>query len=221
VPGINSNQISAAQQRAVAELITLAPVLDELAQALRGYEAHLVGGSVRDALLGQLTAAGAAYERDVDGTDPGVTDRDAADLDVTTNARPAEILAAVEGIADAVWTTGIEFGTVGIARHGWRIEITTFRADAYDRRSRNPEVRFGTSLTEDLARRDFTINAMAMSLDEDRTFTDPYGGLADLVAQRLRTPAAPEDSLADDPLRMMRGRSGSSRNWASTRIRRC
>ncbi len=173
--------------------MTISPVLDELAEALTGYEAYLVGGSVRDALLGRLNSA------------PELSDRIGVfDLDVTTDARPVDILRLVDRFADAVWTTGIEFGTVGIQRHGWRIEITTFRSDSYDRSSRNPEVQFGTSLREDLARRDFTINAMAVSLGPDRTFTDPYGGLADLVARRLRTPGAPEDSLADDPLRMMR-----------------
>ncbi len=173
--------------------MTISPVLDELAEALAGYEAHLVGGSVRDALLGRLNSARELPDQ------VGVVD-----LDVTTDARPVDILRLVDGVADAVWTTGIEFGTVGIQRHGWRIEITTFRADSYDRSSRKPEVRFGTSLRDDLARRDFTINAMAVSLGPDRTFTDPYGGLADLVARRLRTPGAAEDSLGDDPLRMMR-----------------
>ena len=206
VPG-NSDQISAAQQRAVTELLAISPVLDELAAALEGFEAHLVGGSVRDALRGELVAGRAAEQRGAQPV-PDLPVPDAAgavgDLDVTTDARPADILRLVEGMADAVWTTGIEFGTVGIQRHGFRIEITTFRADSYDRSSRNPEVRFGTALIDDLARRDFTINAMAVSLGPDRRFTDPYGGLADLVANRLRTPGAPEDSLADDPLRMMR-----------------
>ncbi|MEJ7771241.1 MAG: CCA tRNA nucleotidyltransferase [Geodermatophilaceae bacterium] len=203
-----SDQISAAQQRAVTELVALAPVLDELAELLSGYEVHLVGGSVRDALLGQvavpepggMSPPEAAGGR---GTDAG-SRADAADLDVTTDARPADVLRLVEGWAQAVWTTGIEFGTVGVQRRGRRIEITTFRADSYDRSSRNPEVAFGTSLVEDLGRRDFTINAMAISLGADPRFTDPYGGLADLVDRRLRTPGAPEDSLADDPLRMMR-----------------
>lgn len=175
--------ISPAQLRAVADLVQNAPVLTELAGVLTGHQAHLVGGSVRDAMLGR----------------PG-----AGDLDVTTDAHPADILPLVQGWADAVWTTGIEFGTVGIQRQGWRIEITTFRADTYDRDSRKPEVRFGTSLVEDLKRRDFTINAMAVSLGADRRFTDPYGGCADLAVRRLATPGAPEDSLADDPLRMMR-----------------
>ncbi|MDQ4037793.1 MAG: CCA tRNA nucleotidyltransferase [Actinomycetota bacterium] len=201
MPG-NRDQITAAQRRAVTELVAVEPVLAELAEVLAGYEAHLVGGSVRDALRGQLVSSSAADDRARESVPDiaGVM----GDLDVTTNARPADILRLVEGWAEAVWTTGIEFGTVGVQRHGHRIEITTYRADSYDRTSRNPEVRFGTSLAEDLARRDFTINAMAISLGANPEFTDPYGGLADLVANRLRTPGAPEDSLADDPLRMMR-----------------
>ncbi|MDQ3733026.1 MAG: CCA tRNA nucleotidyltransferase [Actinomycetota bacterium] len=175
--------------------------LAELAAALAGYQAHLVGGSVRDVLLGRF---GSAHD---DSSDPEVASLagvGSVDLDIATDARPADILRLVEPLADAVWTAGIEYGTVGIARRGWHVEITTFRADTYDRDSRNPEVRFGTSLHDDLGRRDFTINAMAYSLGADRTFTDPYGGLADLEDRRLRTPGAPEDSLADDPLRMMR-----------------
>jgi len=189
--------ISAAQQQAVSALLALAPVLAELAQVLSGYQTHLVGGSVRDALLGRLGRLGPIGAQ-------GAPAAGVVDLDVTTDARPADVLRLVEGFADAVWTTGIEFGTVGIARQGWRIEITTFRADAYDRNSRNPEVRFGNSLIGDLARRDFTINAMAVSLGPDGNFTDPFGGLDDLRHRRLRTPGRPEESLADDPLRMMR-----------------
>ncbi|MBA3338368.1 MAG: CCA tRNA nucleotidyltransferase, partial [Geodermatophilaceae bacterium] len=177
----------------------LSPVLGDLADVLAGHEAHLVGGSVRDALLGQMTTS--QPPRAVTGPESTAGE---GDLDVTTDARPAEILSLVEGWGEAVWTTGIEFGTVGVQRHGQRIEITTYRADSYDRSSRNPEVRFGTSLADDLGRRDFTINAMAISLGPDQTFTDPYGGLADLMDRRLRTPSAPEESLADDPLRMMR-----------------
>ncbi|MGI8626353.1 MAG: CCA tRNA nucleotidyltransferase [Geodermatophilaceae bacterium] len=192
MPG-NSDQISAAQQRAAAELVAVGPVLDEVGEVLSPHEGHLVGGWVRDALRGRLLPR-----------TPGGPADELTDFDVATDARPAEILRLVDGWAEAVWTTGIEFGTVGVQRQGRRFEITTYRADSYDRTSRNPEVRFGTSLTEDLARRDFTINAMAVSLAPDRRFSDPYGGLADLVADRLRTPGAPEDSLADDPLRMMR-----------------
>ena len=201
MPAKFSSEIQAAQQRAAAELLIIGPILDELGAILSPHEGHLVGGWVRDALLGR-------HSRQVLGRlprqVPGDPPQETADYDVATDARPAEILRLVEDWAEAVWTTGIEFGTVGVARRGRRFEITTFRADSYDRTSRNPEVAFGTSLVEDLARRDFTINAMAVSLAPERSFTDPYGGLADLVANRLRTPGAPENSLADDPLRMMR-----------------
>jgi poly(A) polymerase len=108
------------------------------------------------------------------------------------------------GWASSTWNTGIAFGTVGAEVQGVRLEITTFRADRYDRQSRNPEVAWGDSLVDDLARRDFSVNAMAVSLGPDRTVTDPFGGLGDLLARRLRTPGAAADSFADDPLRMLR-----------------
>jgi poly(A) polymerase len=153
-----------------------------------GFEVHLVGGSVRDALL----AAGSAR--------PGA----AGDLDLTTDARPEQILELLRGWARSTWNTGIAFGTVGADVDGMRLEITTFRADRYDRESRNPTVAWGNSLVDDLARRDFTVNAMAVSLGPDRTVTDPFGGLGDLLARRLRTPGTAVDSFADDPLRMLR-----------------
>ncbi len=146
-----------------------------------GHELHLVGGSVRDALLGK----------------PG------NDVDLCTDARPEVVLGLLEGWAQATWTTGIEFGTVGATRSGIRVEITTFRADCYDRIGRNPEVAYSSSLTDDLMRRDFTVNAMALSVPT-RVFTDPYGGIGDLVARQLRTPGAATDSFSDDPLRMLR-----------------
>jgi poly(A) polymerase len=151
--------------------------------ASAGHELHLVGGTVRDALVG----------------------RDDTDLDFTTDARPDDVLAIVTSLAQATWTTGIEFGTVGAQLGDRMCEITTFRADRYDRVSRRPEVAFGDSLVDDLRRRDFTMNAMALSVTGDRVFTDPFGGLADLARGVLRTPAAPEESFADDPLRMLRG----------------
>jgi poly(A) polymerase len=150
--------------------------------AAAGRELHLVGGSVRDALMG----------------------RSSDDLDFTTDARPEQVLAVVAPIAATTWTTGIEFGTVGAQVGGLRCEITTFRADRYDRETRNPDVIYGDSLVDDLRRRDFTMNAMAVSVTGDRTFTDPYGGLADLARGVLRTPGTPEESFADDPLRMLR-----------------
>ena len=161
----------------------VSPVADELGRrfAAAGHELHLVGGSVRDALLGRL----------------------GDDLDFATDARPEETLALVDGWASATWTTGEEFSTIGAARHGLRLEITTFRAEAYDRVSRNPVVRYGTHLADDLRRRDFTDNAMAVSVP-GHTFTDLYGGLGDLAARVLRTPGTAEESFADDPLRMLR-----------------
>jgi poly(A) polymerase len=168
---------------AIDELLAATPELVDLARrfADAGHEVALVGGSVRDAVrLGT-----------------------AADLDLATSARPAQVLAVLDGWADAVWDIGIEFGTVGARKGAHPIEITTYRSDAYDRATRKPEVTYGNSLLEDLRRRDFTINAMAVTLP-DRTFVDPFAGLADLAAGILRTPATPEESFADDPLRMMR-----------------
>jgi poly(A) polymerase len=153
-----------------------------------GHELYLVGGSVRDALLGRL------------GTD----------LDFTTDARPDQMLRFLRGWGDALWDTGIEFGTLGVGKgppgHQDRLEITTFRADTYDQVSRNPDVRFGDNLNDDLVRRDFTVNAMAVRITPDgpAEFVDPLGGLAALRAAVLDTPAAPEVSFGDDPLRMLR-----------------
>ena len=155
--------------------------------AAAGHELHLVGGTVRDALLGR-------QEPD-DAT---------ADLDFATDARPEQVLAIAGPLAQATWTTGIEFGTVGVQVRGRMCEITTYRADRYDRVSRHPEVVYGDSLVEDLRRRDFTMNAMALSVTGDTAFTDPFGGLADLARGILSTPGTPEESFADDPLRMLR-----------------
>ncbi|MFC7276754.1 CCA tRNA nucleotidyltransferase [Paractinoplanes rhizophilus] len=175
--------LNAAQRKAVAELLRVSPVADELGRRFEsaGHELHLVGGSVRDALLGAL----------------------GDDLDFCTDATPEQTLAVVQGWADAIWETGREFGTIGVQKNGLRLEITTFRAEAYDGVSRNPVVVYGKSLLDDLERRDFTINAMAVSLP-GHVFTDPYGGLADLAARVIRTPAAPSVSFGDDPLRMLR-----------------
>lgn len=149
-----------------------------------GHQLYLVGGSVRDALLNRLSP----------------------DLDFTTDAHPDQVQAMMRGWADALWDTGIEFGTVGVGKAGNRLEITTFRADRYDRVSRNPEVRFGGSLIDDLVRRDFTVNAMAVRVTGagPGEFLDPLGGLAALRAGVLDTPVAPEESFGDDPLRMLR-----------------
>ena len=173
------------------------PVLDatsELASrfADAGHRLYLVGGSVRAA----ITAA-----KSPEGSDAAA--HRVSDFDLTTDARPDEIEAVVRPWATSVWTTGKRFGTVGAARDGRVYEITTHRAEAYMPESRKPEVTFGDSLEVDLSRRDFTVNAMALSLP-DLELVDPYGGLADLAAARLRTPLDPEVSFGDDPLRMLR-----------------
>jgi poly(A) polymerase len=179
-----------AVQETVRQLVDVSPVLGRLGERFTaaGFQAHLVGGSVRDALLA-AAADGPAV--------PG-------DLDVTTDARPEQVLELMRGFASSTWNTGIAFGTIGAEVSGVRLEITTFRADRYDRESRNPEVAWGDSLVDDLARRDFTVNAMAVSLGPDRTVTDPFGGLGDLMRRELRTPSAATESFADDPLRMLR-----------------
>ncbi|MFD0821272.1 CCA tRNA nucleotidyltransferase [Micromonospora zhanjiangensis] len=175
-------RLTAAQRNAVAELLRVSPIADELGRrfARAGHELHLVGGSVRDALLGRL----------------------GNDLDFCTDAHPDQTIKIVKGWAESIWETGREFGTIGAQRDGLRLEITTFRAEAYDRVTR-PVVQYGTDLADDLKRRDFTINAMAVSLPDHR-FTDPYGGLADLAARLIRTPGTPQESFGDDPLRMLR-----------------
>ncbi|NUT95818.1 MAG: CCA tRNA nucleotidyltransferase, partial [Saccharothrix sp.] len=169
----------------VVELLSRFPVADELAErfAAAGHRLYLVGGSVRDALLGRLTGS--------------------YDLDFTTDARPPAVQQLLSGWAEAVWDTGIAFGTVGAAKRGLTLEITTFRADTYDGVTRNPEVTFGDTIGGDLVRRDFTANAMAFDLVA-RELVDPTGGRAALDAKVLDTPATPEQSFSDDPLRMLR-----------------
>ena len=167
---------------ALAELASIEVAVDlGRVFAAAGHELALVGGPVRDALLG----------------------RQVADLDVTTDARPERVLEVVSGWADAVWDVGIAFGTVGVRKGDQTLEITTYRAEAYDRGSRKPEVSYGSSLADDLVRRDFTVNAMAVRLPS-LEFVDMYDGIDDLGARVLRTPGTPEDSFSDDPLRMMR-----------------
>ncbi len=175
--------LSDVQRTAVRELVRAAPVVDAVAErfAAAGHEIALVGGSVRDALLGRL------------GTD----------LDFATSARPEQIEACLRGAVDATWDVGRDFGTIGAQIGEHRLEITTYRSDAYDPDSRKPDVIFGDSLAGDLGRRDFTVNAMAVELPE-RRFVDLFGGLDDLAAAVLRTPSTPEESFTDDPLRMMR-----------------
>jgi poly(A) polymerase len=155
------------------------PLADRFVDA--GHRLYLVGGVVRDALL----------------------DRPLGDLDFTTDALPDEIEALVADWADHVWLQGKRFGTIGLSKDGQRIEITTHRAEAYDPDSRKPDVRFATAVEDDLSRRDFSVNAMALALPEPELL-DPFGGLTDLAARRLRTPLSPTESFTDDPLRMLR-----------------
>jgi poly(A) polymerase len=136
-------------------------------------------------------------------------DADAYDFDATTDARPEQIKALLDGWADAVWTVGERFGTIGAKKsgpHGDRVyEITTHRAEAYSDDSRKPVVEFSDDIAVDLSRRDFTINAMALELTSDSpTLVDPFDGAADLATRSLRTPLAPQVSFGDDPLRMLR-----------------
>nr|WP_271211089.1 CCA tRNA nucleotidyltransferase [Rhodococcus wratislaviensis] len=171
---------------AAVTLRELSEVLTPLGErfAAAGHELYLVGGTVRDAILGRL------------GTD----------LDFTTDAHPERVQKLLSGWADNQWDTGIEFGTISAAKAGQQVEITTYRADAYDRVSRNPVVQFGTKLEDDLVRRDFTVNAMAVRIGADgsQDFVDPLGGMDALLAGVLDTPSAPENSFNDDPLRMLR-----------------
>lgn len=166
----------------------LDPIVLELGHlfADAGYELSLVGGPVRDLFLGRISP----------------------DLDFTSNATPDEILAVAGPWADSHWEMGRDFGTIGFRKRKRNkevllIEITTYRAEAYDPDSRKPVVAFGTSLTDDLVRRDFSVNAMALRLP-GLELVDPFGGAKDLAAGILRTPGTPEDSFSDDPLRMMR-----------------
>jgi poly(A) polymerase len=153
-----------------------------------GHTLYLVGGSVRDAIV---------------ATDGAPTGDATPDLDFTTDARPDDIEAVVRGWADAVWTQGKRFGTIACLREGQKYEITTHRAEAYQPDSRKPEVAFGDDIEDDLSRRDFTVNAMALRLP-DLELIDPFGGLVDLAERRLRTPLDPDVSFSDDPLRMLR-----------------
>lgn len=164
---------------ALASSEPLATLAERFASA--GHELALVGGPVRDAFLG----------------------RPVNDLDLTTSARPDDIVRIVAPVATAHWDIGRAFGTIGARLGDHTVEITTYRTDAYSPDSRKPEVAFGDTLEGDLIRRDFTINAMALRLPA-RTLVDPSGGLDDLFARRLMTPGSPDDSFGDDPLRMLR-----------------
>jgi poly(A) polymerase len=180
-----SNALGAAGELAIRSLIERAPLAGSLAQAFKdqGFTLALVGGPVRDAILGRL----------------------GNDLDFTTNAHPLETKKILQGWADNVWDTGIAFGTVAGKRGETTVEVTTYRTEKYDPESRKPEVEYGDSIHGDLSRRDFTVNSMALELTGEKPeFIDPFNGLQDLAAKILRTPVRPGDSFNDDPLRMMR-----------------
>ncbi len=163
-------------------LAELSPLADRFRGA--GRRLYLVGGTVRDLLVGR---------------------EGGWDVDATTDACPDEIKSILDGWADALWTQGERFGTIGARRGGLDYEITTHRAEAYDPESRKPDVRFADAIEVDLSRRDFTVNAMALELTSDApTLVDPFGGAADLAAHVLRSPIPPEESFSDDPLRMLR-----------------
>jgi poly(A) polymerase len=169
----------------------LAPYLEDRAPLMQlaarfagaGRSLYLVGGWLRDAIAGRELAGN--------------------DIDLATDARPDDILALLDGWAEHLWLQGRRFGTIGARRDGLRFEVTTFRAEVYHPDSRKPEVVFGDDIETDLSRRDFTVNAMALALPA-LDFVDPFDGLADLAARRLRTPLSVEVSFLDDPLRMLR-----------------
>ncbi|WP_460852727.1 CCA tRNA nucleotidyltransferase [Nocardioides montaniterrae] len=171
------------QAAVTAELDRIGPVVDELGElfARAGHELALVGGPVRDAMLG----------------------RRSNDLDFTTSARPDVTDKILRRWGDAWWDMGRDFGTIGCRKGEWVVEVTTYRSEAYDADSRKPEVEYGDSLTGDLGRRDFSVNAMAVRLP-GREIVDPFGGVVDLAHRVIRTPGTAERSFSDDPLRMMR-----------------
>ena len=184
-PALSQAGLSAAGELALASLVERAPLASSLAAVFkeRGFTLALVGGPVRDALLGRL----------------------GNDLDFTTNAPALESKKILQKWADNIWDTGIEFGTVAAKRGETTVEVTTYRSDSYSQESRKPEVKFETSIEGDLSRRDFTVNSMALELTgATPQFIDPFGGLVDLAKKTLRTPGKPEDSFSDDPLRMLR-----------------
>jgi poly(A) polymerase len=174
---------STASNRILSALGESADLLKELGEnfSKNGFEISLVGGPVRDAVLGKLVK----------------------DLDLTTNAKPEEIQKCLKGWADSIWDVGIKFGTVGAKVKDYVFEITTYRTEQYEDTSRKPSVEFGKTLEEDLARRDFTINAMALRLPNFE-LVDIYNGLTDLNNKILRTPLDAQISFSEDPLRMLR-----------------
>lgn len=191
---MSHDTLTAEQSAQLGRLVDVYPEARELGERFvdAGHELYLVGGTVRDTLLA--------------GGDPDRVDH--LDLDLATSALPEETERLVRPWADAVWLTGAAFGTVSCQKQrpdgpARTIEITTYRADRYEPGSRHPEVTYGDAIEADLARRDLTVNAMAVAVP-DIAFVDPFGGLRDLHARRLRTPMEPETSFGDDPLRMVR-----------------
>ena len=177
--------VSAASEIAISALREQAPQALSLASRFKsaGFKLALVGGSVRDILLGRL----------------------GNDLDFTTDALPEEIKKTIKGEVEDIWEIGAKFGTIGARKEGIVFEITTYRSEIYVAESRKPEVKFGDSIEADLLRRDFTVNAMAIELTtETPTFIDPHNGVRDLLNKVLKTPGSPELSFGDDPLRMLR-----------------
>ena len=174
-----------AAELALGALTAHGEIIRSLAEAYKeaGFRLALVGGPVRDAILGRL----------------------GNDLDFTTNARPAESTLLLKRWADAIWETGAAFGTIAAKKGDVTVEVTTYRSESYDPQSRKPEVDFGDSIEGDLARRDFTVNAMALELTGAAPeFIDLFDGASDLAKKILRTPGSAESSFSDDPLRMMR-----------------
>lgn len=169
-------------QKATAALIKH-PLVKHLALLFQahGFSLYLVGGCVRDALIGEIQQ----------------------DFDFATNATPEQVIKITSGFADNLWLVGIKFGTVGLEKAGSKVEITTFRQEVYVPDSRHPQVKFAPTIKTDLSRRDFTINAMAIKVPEGE-LVDPFNGLADLAAAKIRTPLTAEQSFTDDPLRMLR-----------------
>jgi len=177
--------IDAAAQLAITTLTSQAPEATELASLFKsaGYKLALVGGPVRDAILGRL----------------------GNDLDFTTDAHPKDCEKILNKWADSVWDIGAAFGTVAGKKGEITVEVTTYRSESYDSSSRKPNVEFGKTIEGDLARRDFTINAMALELTTpEPTFIDLFNGVADLQNKLIKTPGKAEESFSDDPLRMMR-----------------
>ena len=182
---MSNEKINLGRELALQSLVERAPLASSLATEFKakGFKLALVGGPVRDAILGRL----------------------GNDLDFTTDAHPLETKKILKGWAENIWDTGIAFGTVAGKRGDTTVEVTTYRSEKYEEDSRNPDVEYGDSIEGDLSRRDFTINAMALELTTNTPeFIDPFNGIDDLAKKIIRTPASAEQSFSDDPLRMMR-----------------